>query len=400
MTSPAATAASGRCDSTSYSTPTARTDATDRPPIAQALISVVLPLYNECAVIDQLIAQLQSALAPLNCRYELIFVNDGSSDGSGTKLDEAARRFSQVRVLHLSRNFGHQPAVQAGLLHARGDAVILMDSDLQDDPRSLVQMVQQWQNGHDVVYAIRYGRKENVLKRCAFYGFYRVLNAISNTPIPMDAGNFGLMDRRVAQQVARLADYDRYFPGLRSWVGFRQIGIPVERLARHDDKPRVSTRQLFGLAKTAIFGFSRTPLSLFYLISLVASAVCLLCTGWTLYHKLITGAAIPGWTSIAILVSFFGAVNALGISVLGEYVVRIYDQVRGRPQFVVSRRVNFAAEPADDPASWNLLEQVRQLQQQLQEQLATTNTLQSLEGSLRESDPHDRSAATCTAIPS
>ncbi|MFO0913710.1 MAG: glycosyltransferase family 2 protein [Pirellulales bacterium] len=358
-----------------------------RPPIEQALISVVLPLYNECAVIGELIRQLQSAFAELPCRYELVFVNDGSSDGSSEKLDEAARQHDQVRVLHLSRNFGHQPAVQAGLLHARGDAVILMDSDLQDDPRSLVRMIEQWQAGYDVVYAIRFGRKENALKRLAFYSFYRVLNAISNTPIPMDAGNFGLMDRRVAQQVARLADYDRYFPGLRSWVGFQQTGIPVERLARHDDQPRVSTRQLFALAKTAIFGFSRTPLSLFYLISLAALAVCVLCTGWTLYHKLITGAAIPGWTSIAILVSFFGFVNALGISVLGEYVVRIYDQVRGRPQFVVARRVNFSLERADDAAAWNLLDEVRQLQHQL---------IRQLEPESSEADTHHATSMAAT----
>lgn len=368
-----------------------------RPALQDALISVVLPLYNECEVIDRLVAQLEQAFGVLPCRYELIFVNDGSADGSSSKLDEVAASRPAVRVVHLSRNFGHQPAVQAGLLHARGDAVVLMDSDLQDDPQALRAMIQEWQNGVDVVYAVRYGRKENVLKRFAFYSFYRVLNAISQTPIPMDAGNFGLMDRQVSEQVRQLADYDRYFPGLRSWVGFRQKGIPVERLARHDDQPRVSVRQLFALAKTAIFGFSRTPLSLFYIISLLAMSVCLACSSWTLYHKLITGAAIPGWTSIAILVSFFGAVNALGISVLGEYVVRIYDQVRARPQFVVARRTNFQEirgerfaeaqlEPVDLAGTQELLAELRELQQQLRTNSGSTD------GGLRLAEP--LSAAT------
>jgi glycosyltransferase involved in cell wall biosynthesis len=338
---------------------------TRRKPLSQSFVSVVLPLYNELAAIDQLVGQLQRVLSQVGCQFELVFVNDGSTDGSGQRLDNLAQTFSFVRVIHLSRNFGHQPAVQAGLLHAQGDAVILMDSDLQDDPNSLNEMIARWQDGYDVVYAVRCGRKENLFKRCAFYSFYRILNAISNTPIPMDTGNFGLMDQQVVRHVAMLADYDRYFPGLRSWVGFRQIGISVERLARHDDQPRVSLRQLFALAKTAIFGFSRTPLSLFYVISLLAAVICVGCTAYTLYHKLVTGLAIPGWTSIATLVSFFGAVNLFGISVLGEYVVRIYDQVRGRPQFVVARRVNLGKFSDDQELGETVLAHVREFQDQL-----------------------------------
>jgi glycosyltransferase involved in cell wall biosynthesis len=338
---------------------------TRRKPLSQSFVSVVLPLYNELAAIDQLVGQLQRVLSQVGCQFELVFVNDGSTDGSGQRLDNLAQTFSFVRVIHLSRNFGHQPAVQAGLSHAQGDAVILMDSDLQDDPNSLNEMIARWQDGYDVVYAVRCGRKENLFKRCAFYSFYRILNAISNTPIPMDTGNFGLMDQQVVRHVAMLADYDRYFPGLRSWVGFRQIGISVERLARHDDQPRVSLRQLFALAKTAIFGFSRTPLSLFYVISLLAAVICVGCTAYTLYHKLVTGLAIPGWTSIATLVSFFGAVNLFGISVLGEYVVRIYDQVRGRPQFVVARRVNLGKFSDEQELGETVLAHVREFQDQL-----------------------------------
>lgn len=334
-----------------------------RPPLDEATVSVVMPVYNESAVLVELVDRVEAAVSPLGCEYEIIFVNDGSTDESPKILDQLAASRSGVRVVHLSRNFGHQPAVQAGLMHATGDAVILMDSDLQDDPTALPKMLERWQSGDDVVYAVRYGRKEGPLKRLAFFTFYRLLNRISNIPIPKDAGNFGLLDRQVAQSIGSLQESDRYFPGLRSWVGFRQCGLPVERMARHDDQPRVSLRQLCSLAKAAIFGFSRAPLSLFYLISAVSMAVCMGTTGWTLYHKLITGEAIAGWTSITMLASFFGALNALGIGVLGEYVVRIYDQVRSRPPFVVARRVNFDASRGADIEA--VAHEVRSLQRQL-----------------------------------
>ncbi|SFI14316.1 glycosyltransferase family 2 protein [Planctomicrobium piriforme] len=309
---------------------------------ADPLISVVLPAYNESAVLRELQQRISAVLQGCGQRFEIVFVNDGSTDGSYEILDSLAAEHSEVRVLHFSRNFGHQAAVQAGLAYAAGDAVIIMDSDLQDDPAAITAFLDQWQQGQDVVYAVRHGRKENAVKRFLFYAFYRVLNAISNTPIPMDAGNFGLLDRAVVNELIRISDRDRYFPGLRSWVGYRQIGVPVERLRRHDDQPRVSMKGLFRLAKTAIFSFSTVPLSAFYVLALLSLASCIAVSGFTLYHKLFTGLAIPGWTSLTIVASFFGALNAFGIGILGEYTVRIYDQVRARPPYLVARAVNFA----------------------------------------------------------
>ena len=163
----------------------------------------------------------------------------------------------------------------------------------------------------------------------------------------MDAGNFSLIDRRVVEQVTSMPERDRFFPGLRHWVGFRQTGVVVERLARHDEQPRVSTAQLFALAKTAIFGFSRAPLNLFYVVAIVSLVVFATTLGFTIYHKFITHLAVSGWTSITMVASLFGMLNSLGICVLGEYVVRIYDEVRARPGFVVGRRVNFEAESSD-----------------------------------------------------
>jgi dolichol-phosphate mannosyltransferase len=317
------------------------------------LVSVVLPVYNEGKVLETLACAVAEALLKAGCRGEIVFVNDGSRDDSGAILDRLAAADPRVRVLHLSRNFGHQAAVQAGLEHASGDAVVLMDADLQDDPGSIARFVEKWREGFDVVYAIRVARKENAAKRFLFYAFYRVLNRIATTPMPADAGNFGLVDRRVAEAIVRLRDRDRYYAGLRSWVGYRQVGVEIERGPRYDGRPRVSMLGLWRLAKSAIFSFSTFPLAIFYAIALLSMTTFLGLAGFTLYHKLFTGLAIPGWTSVMMASSFFGAINSLGIAVLGEYVLRIYDQVRSRPLYLVERRVNFpldteATRPPED----------------------------------------------------
>jgi dolichol-phosphate mannosyltransferase len=246
----------------------------------------------------------------------------------------------RVKVIHLSRNFGHQPALLAGLQSASGDAVIVMDSDLQDDPAAIPRFLDQWEAGYDVVYAVRASRKENIVKRTLFHAFYRILQAMSQTPIPADAGNFGLIDRRVAIQVSSLPEHSRFYPGLRRWVGFRQTGVPVARNARHDKTPRVSFWGLVRLAKTAIFSFSNLPLLAFYAIAIASCCVCFGLSLFVLYHKVVTGLAIPGWTSGIIAASFFGTLNALGVAVLGEYVIGIYEQVRARPQYIVERSMN------------------------------------------------------------
>ncbi len=304
-------------------------------------VSAVLPVYNEAAILRELTAQLRRVLEPECSHYEIVYVNDGSRDGSRELLNELAAEDDRIVIVHLARNFGHQPAVHAGIEHASGDVVVVMDSDLQDDPSAIVRFLDQWEAGYDVVYACRTNRKESLVKRILFYSFYRVLNSVANTRIPPDAGNFGLMDRKVVDALLKLPEYDRYFPGLRSWTGFRQTGIPVERGARHDDHPRVSLRGLFRLAKTAIFSFSAFPLTFFYLIAAASAVVCGITVGYVLFHKLLTGLAIPGWASTMITASFFGSLNALGISILGEYVIRIYDQVRNRPVYLAAETVNF-----------------------------------------------------------
>ena len=217
-----------------------------------------------------------------------MFVDDGSSDQSPRILDQLAAADRRVGVVHLSRNFGHQAAVQAGLVHCRGDAVVLMDSDLQDAPEAIGQFIAQWQAGYDVVYAIRTGRKENALKRLLFAAFHWLMSRVATVPLPADAGIFGLVDRRVARQIVALAENDRYFPGLRGWVGFRQTGVVVERNARYDQSPRVSLAGLVRLAKTAMFSFSTLPLSIFHVIGAAAMVVFLGLSGFSLFCKLFT----------------------------------------------------------------------------------------------------------------
>jgi dolichol-phosphate mannosyltransferase len=326
-----------------------RDDNSRRPPLPDSLISIVLPVYNEAVVIRTLVDELTRVIDDCGTTAEFVFVDDGSTDASPQILDSLAERRHEVRVVHFSRNFGHQAAVQAGLAHANGDAIVLMDSDLQDAPEAIGRFLAKWQEGYDVVYAIRVNRKENRLKRCLFAGFHRLLAGVATTSIPADAGNFGLIDARVVKEVVALAERDRYLPGLRSWVGFRQIGVPVERNARYDGQPRVSFGGLWRLAKTAIFSFSTLPLSIFYTIGYAALGVFLALAVACLYVRIFTDLAIPGWTSHILSASFFGALNALGISMLGEYVVRIYDQVRGRPLYIVDRLVEHKSEPIAPP---------------------------------------------------
>jgi glycosyltransferase involved in cell wall biosynthesis len=355
-----------------------------------ALISIVLPVFNECTIIRRLTKRICDVMSNTAYSFELIYVNDGSTDRSAAVLDDVAQAIPAVGVVHLSRNFGHQAAVHAGLSHSRGDAVVVMDSDLQDNPEAIPRFLEQWRRGFDVVYAERFNRKEAAWKRFLFFSFYRVLNAIADTTIPQDAGNFGLLDRRVVDTLLTLPEHDRFFPGLRHWIGYRQIGIPVERDARYDDKARVSLAGLFRLAKTAVFSFSAFPLTLFSVIAALSATVCAGSVGFVLYHKLVSGLAIPGWASVIMTASFFGALNAMGISVLGEYVIRIYDQVRHRPIHLVDRVV--AADnrrPEIPPAPRDLIDEDRLLA--MVHQIDTTLET-SVPGSglrSRPSDPHN-----------
>lgn len=310
-----------------------------RPGDGPGLLSVVAPIYNEAAGLAEFVREVRAQLAALALpgRTELVLVNDGSTDGTGGLLERlAAEHPGEIRAVHLARNFGHGAAVAAGLDHARGDVVILMDADFQDDPAAFGPLLSQWRAGYDVVYVERASRQENLLARGAFWLFYRVFKWMAATRSPLDAGTFGLMDRRVVDQLGKLPERNRYLPGLRAWVGFRQTGVPIPRRARYDRKTRVGLRGLWTLGMNAIFSFSYVPLFVFRIAGVLSLLLSLVLIATAIYLHLSRNDVGP-WPAILAATSFLGGINLFGIGLLGEYIARIYDEVKCRPVYVVDR---------------------------------------------------------------
>lgn len=308
-----------------------------------SVISVVAPFYNEVKNIKTFVEELKDEFEKIGYakQYELILVNDGSTDGSDQELERIITDHAgKIKVVHLSRNFGHASAVYAGLEQASGKVVILMDSDMQDDPGCFDLFLQKWREGYDVVYSKRSSRRESAPLRFLFWLFYRILLLMSDTYIPPDAGNFALMDKRVVKILLSLPEKNIYVPGLRAWVGFKQIGVPVSRRPRYDNSPRTNLKGKWNLAFNAIFSFSYLPLIIFRVLGILALTVSLLLTSYTLYHKLISGLAVTAWASNLITITFFGGLNLLGIGIIGEYISRIYNEVRGRPKYIIDRITN------------------------------------------------------------
>lgn len=306
-----------------------------------------MPILNELATLPALLINIQDRLEQVGCNWIMMLVNDGSTDGSRELLNDLANQDSRFKVLHLSRNFGHTAAVRAGLEFVDADAVILMDSNGEDDPSAIPSMVLNWHEGADVVYAMRFARKESWLRRKALDLFYRTLQRFSSIDIPRNTGNFGLVDRAVLEHLRRMPENERFFPGMRSWVGFKQVAVPVEHLARHPAKLRSSFYGLISLVKSALFGFSRVPLMAFYWLALLSGIVTAGCIGMVLIHAVMQW-SIPSWAAMTSVCAFFGAINSLGLAILGEYIARIYDQVRGRPPYIIARSRNLSVSEHRD----------------------------------------------------
>ena len=309
---------------------------------ADGLISVVAPVFNEAEIIEKFFVEVRASLSTsgFNGKFEIILVNDGSTDSSGEKIDLLAAEYpEEVVAIHLARNFGHQAAVSAGLEFCHGDAVILMDSDLQDDPAAFRQFVEQWLEGYDVVYARRTKRRESFILRPFIWLFYRLFGWMANIRIPRNSGNFSLMDRRVVDRLNEIDERNRYLPGLRTWVGFKQTGVPVARRARYDRRNRVGFRGLWTLAMNAIFSFSYVPIFIFRAIGVVAILISLITIIALLVLSASATAAVSPWATTLITIAFFGGINLIGVSIVGEYVARIYDEVKGRPKYIIDRIV-------------------------------------------------------------
>ena len=309
-------------------------------------VSVVLPVYNEAENIEALVGQLGEVLErATRGQFEVVFVDDGSTDASPAMLDALAARSPRCKVIHFSRNFGHQAALQAGLDAASGDAVITMDADLQDPPEVLGRLIAKWHEGYDVVYAIRRRRKDALVKRIAYATFYRSLRVIAEIDVPLDAGDFCLLDRRVVDALVALTERTRFLRGLRSWVGFRQVGVEYERAARHAGVPKYGVRKLVSLALSGYVGFSSMPLRLATWLGFLAASVGFLIALWAALGHLFHVPSPRGWASTMAAILFVGGAQLMMLGVVGEYLGRVYDEVRRRPLYIVSSRVGFE-EPA------------------------------------------------------
>jgi dolichol-phosphate mannosyltransferase len=322
-----------------------------------AVLSLVLPVYNEEAIIPELDRRLRALLADVDGgtgggvgeAWEVIFVNDGSKDRSLAMLRELAAAEPRYRVLSLSRNFGHQTAITAGLDHAEGEAVVVMDADLQDPPEVVRQMVARWREGFDVVFAIRSRRHgETAFKRITAALFYRLLRALlGGASIPIDAGDFRLMSRPVVLTLRALREQHRFVRGLVWWVGFRQTAVTYERPARFAGETKYPFRKMLRFAIDGITSFSTIPLRMATWFGLLAGVTAMGGGVWALWEKLFGTGTVKGWTTIMILVGLGSSAQLLMTGILGEYVGRIYEEVKRRPLYVVEGSINLApADPA------------------------------------------------------
>jgi dolichol-phosphate mannosyltransferase len=294
--------------------------------------SVVVPLFNEQENLPELHRRLTRSLAGLEGDYEVIFVNDGSRDATPDLLDDLAQSDPRLTVLHLSRNFGHQPALCAGIDQARGKSVVLMDGDLQDPPEVIGQLLAAWRGGNDVVYAVRTRRKEGLLKRFAYAAFYRLLRATSDLDIPLDSGDFCLVDRKVVRALRALPERQRFVRGLRSFVGFKQVGLAYERDGRHAGQPKYTFRALVRLAVDGLVNFSSIPLTLITYLGAVSLILALSLAGWACFDS-----ALRPWAGSIVAVLLMGGIQLVSLGIVAEYVRRIFLEVKGRPTYIVGR---------------------------------------------------------------
>jgi dolichol-phosphate mannosyltransferase len=306
------------------------------------MISLVIPVHNEQEILPILYERIKTASEDWHDQYEVIFVDDGSQDSSLEIIKDLNSRDNCIKAISFSRNFGHQTAVSAGLQYTTGDVVIVMDGDLQDPPEQIIDFLEKWKQGYEVVYAIRKKRKEMWYKKIAYYSFYRLLNWMSSIKIPLDTGDFCLMDRIIVDHLNSLPERNRFVRGLRAWLGYKQIGIPYERSARLAGEAKYTFKKLLRLAFDGLINFSYRPLQIFTSLGTVVSLVSLLGGAYYLLQWFINPALreeLPGYTSVIIAVLFLGGVQLISIGVLGEYIGRIFDEVKGRPLFIVSQKI-------------------------------------------------------------
>ena len=310
---------------------------------SRPLLSVVVPVYNEEAVIEALHSRLLQVLSPSFESFEIVFVNDGSRDATPSMIDAICKSDQRFKALHFSRNFGHQAAVTAGLHAVTGNVIVVIDADLQDPPELIHEMIAKWREGYDVVYAQKIRRKGvGPLKRLAYYVYYRFLRGLTDVEVPPDTGDFCLMDRKIVDLLNAMPERNRYVRGLRAWLGFRQTAIHFERPARFAGETKYPFRRMVGLAVDGILSLSKAPLRLAMYFGFFASAISFALLIYFVLERLFgPGNLARGWASTIVVILFLGGVQLICLGVIGEFIGRIYDEVKQRPLYIVGRSTGF-----------------------------------------------------------
>jgi polyisoprenyl-phosphate glycosyltransferase len=302
------------------------------------LHSIVIPVFNESSGIEQLFNRIKRVIDAIKDPCEVVLVNDGSSDGSPEILDAIHKRDPRFKVIHFSRNFGHQAAITAGLQYASGSTVTVIDADLQDPPELIPTFIAKWREGFDVIYGVRRTRAgETRLKLWTAKLFYRLVRSITQLDMPVDAGDFRLIDRKVVRAFLSLPERHRYVRGLVSWVGFKQCGVQYDRAVRFAGETHYPFHKMLKLAFDGVSSFSILPLRLATWLGFFAGVTAFGVAVWALYLRLMTTQAIPGWTSMMLVILFLGGAQLVALGILGEYLGRMFDEVRQRPIYLVAR---------------------------------------------------------------
>jgi len=299
-------------------------------------IGVVVPCFNEQETVPILLEELGAFVHSIPHEVFILFVDDGSTDHTFALLSEACRTEHRLACLRLSRNFGHQAAVSAGLRYIRGDVVVVLDADLQDPPDVIPRLLEKWNEGYDVVFGIRRNRKESLPLRAAYAAFYRLLRRIANVNIPADAGDFALMDRAIVDRLNALPERHRFVRGLRGWLGFKQTGILYERRRRAAGQPKYNLKRLANLAIDGLISFSSVPLRIASWVGALASGLALVFLLWAVFSALFFDSTPSGWASLVVLIMFFGGIQLIVLGIIGEYLGRVFEEVKGRPLYVTS----------------------------------------------------------------
>jgi|HubBroStandDraft_1064217.scaffolds.fasta_scaffold03588_8 polyisoprenyl-phosphate glycosyltransferase len=322
------------------------------PATTRPTVTLVLPIHDEEEVIPELHRRLQDFVHQVGVSVEVIFVDDGSSDRSLQLLRELSSHEPRYRILSLSRNFGHQVAITAGLDHSTGDAVVVMDADLQDPPEVVKEMLEKWREGFDVVYAIRRKRQDETwFKLVTARVFYRLFAAMIPIDVPLDAGDFRLMSRRVVVALGALRETHRFVRGMVAWVGFRQAKVLYDRPGRFAGQTKYPLRKMARFAVDGITSFSILPLRFSTYLGIVMSLISLAVTAWALVSKYVFQRTVTGWTAIVVIIALFASVQFFMIGILGEYVGRIFEEIKGRPLYVVREAINMPSADGEVPAS-------------------------------------------------